>query len=246
MREDMSKLLVERPRLGGGVKFQRSARRKWQRIPIDEGPRAEAIKERWRQSKAGMKSLNENLAPLMRFLRRRIGRPWDEVYSEICERINRDSAVQLHIWQHLMMAVLLDSRKIEERISDQRRYCGRNWLYVDPRSKLLCEYKAEVTKRTIRARRREMPWLTVVSGRYHRRIDGLWYEIELAPLPHPASPAWDAVMRKSTAQLSRSDLQKAYGGCVYAARKRQLGKKEIAALIRAIERLRSRSPSGRG
>jgi hypothetical protein len=246
MRDGMSKLLVERPRHGGGVKFQRRARRKWQQIPIDEGPRAEANKERWRQTKGGMKSLNENLAPLMRFLRRRIGRPWDEVYSEICERINRNSAVQLHIWQHLMMAVLLDPRKIEERISDQRRYRAGYWLYVDPQSKLLCEGKAGMTKRVIREGRQSVPWLTVVSGRYYRRIDGLWYEVELAPFPHPTRPAWDAVMRKDTSQVSRGDLQKAYGGCVYAARKRQLGKTEIAALMQALERLGAHSSLARG
>jgi len=87
MRHDMAKVIVERPRWGGGMKFQRNAERKWQRVPLDERPRAEAIKERWRQSKVTLKQLNENLAPLRRFLRSRVGRPWDEVYSEICERI---------------------------------------------------------------------------------------------------------------------------------------------------------------
>src|SRR5689334_8741261 len=110
MRPDMAKVIVERPRYGGGLKFQRNADRKWQCLPVDERPRAEAIKARWRQSKVQPKRLNENLAPLRRFLRSRVGRPWDEVYSEICERINRDSAVQLHIWQHLWDYVETDPR----------------------------------------------------------------------------------------------------------------------------------------
>src|SRR5688500_11192928 len=102
MRDDMAKLLVERPRVGGGVKYPRGAERPWKGVPLDERPHKESIKFSWNRAKTCPKWLNENLAPLRRFLRSRCGRPWDEVYSEICQRINRDSAVQLHIWQHLM------------------------------------------------------------------------------------------------------------------------------------------------
>jgi len=239
MREDMSKLLVERPRLGGGVKFQRNAHRKWQRIPIEERPRTEAIKDRWRQSKVELKGLNENLAPLMRFLRGQIGRLWDEVYSEICERINRDSAVQLHIWQHAMQAVLTDPRKIEEWKARARKFRTHGLMYVDPETGRFCEFGSLMVKRDVRAKRATMPWLIIVGGRSYRKIEGLWYEVELAPLPDERRPGWDAVMRKPTSQISRGELQKAYGKCVYAAKKRQLGSKEIAKLVAAIERLKS-------
>src|SRR5258708_5901133 len=102
MREDMAKILVERPRLGGGIKFPRSSLKGYRRVSIEELPKRESIERPWSNWR---KSLNENLAPLRRFLQRRLGQPWDAVYSEICERINRNSAVQLHIWQHLMWEV---------------------------------------------------------------------------------------------------------------------------------------------
>jgi hypothetical protein len=47
------------------------------------------------------KWLNENLAPLRRFLRRRVGQPWNTVHAEICAHIQCDSAVQKHVLDHL-------------------------------------------------------------------------------------------------------------------------------------------------
>ena len=64
--------------------------------------------------------------------RSNVGRPWTKVYSEVCERINRDSAVQLHVWQHLMQDVCTDPYVIQ---GDVRRWPGFEWcrFYVDPR-----------------------------------------------------------------------------------------------------------------
>jgi hypothetical protein len=56
---------------------------------------------RSQRERGGYKMLNENLAPLRRFLERQIGRPWDKVYSEIAERLRVDSTVQQHVREHL-------------------------------------------------------------------------------------------------------------------------------------------------
>ena len=54
MREDMAKVLVERPRKGGGVKYPRHAGRE----PLENRPRSEPIKSRYIRHP---KWLNENL-----------------------------------------------------------------------------------------------------------------------------------------------------------------------------------------
>src|SRR4029077_7165209 len=41
------------------------------------------------------------LAPLRRFLGRRVGRPWNAVYSEITASLRLDSVVQKHVLDHL-------------------------------------------------------------------------------------------------------------------------------------------------
>src|SRR4051812_29056576 len=98
MRHDMAKVIVERPRHGGGAKYPRAAFRSDSHRQMEDHPRRTSAKRPWMEFGRGQKHLNENLAPLRRYLRSQVGRPWDKVYSEIRERINPDSAVQLHIW----------------------------------------------------------------------------------------------------------------------------------------------------
>lgn len=62
----------------------------------DGGPRKLRMGPRTRS-----KWLSENLAPLRRFLLRRLGRPWNDVHSEICAQIGLRSAVQKHVLDHL-------------------------------------------------------------------------------------------------------------------------------------------------
>src|SRR5688572_30014619 len=131
MREDMAKVIVERPRKRGGLKYPRGSVRGVDRMPLDDWPKRRGIRRPW-QERHAEKFLNENLAPLRRFLQSNVGRPWDKVYGEICQRINRSSAVQLHIWQHLSDFVCTNAHEIEGYVG--RRFHGRLWhdFYVDP------------------------------------------------------------------------------------------------------------------
>ncbi|MFC4256330.1 hypothetical protein ACFOWT_12990 [Croceibacterium xixiisoli] len=47
------------------------------------------------------KSLNENLRPLVRFLRSRRGQKWDDVFSEICAGLDTGSTVKMHVRLHV-------------------------------------------------------------------------------------------------------------------------------------------------
>lgn len=108
MRKDMDKLIVERPRYKSwdksGKKKTNPKNKSYEEL--DEMPRHEGIKK---QRRGGTKELNEFLAPLERFLRKQVGRPWNKVYSEIRANINMNSAVQFHIMQHVWDFVLKDT-----------------------------------------------------------------------------------------------------------------------------------------
>jgi hypothetical protein len=54
-----------------------------------------------------LKSLNENLRPLERYLSRQVNRPWDMVYRDMCAVIDGRSAVQRHILEHLRQYVAI-------------------------------------------------------------------------------------------------------------------------------------------
>ncbi len=114
MRADMFKVIVERPRWGS--RHAQSPKLKWD---SSRGLRQIGLKRHALVSAPYSKRLNENLAPLVRFLRSRRGRRWDDVFSEICAGIDTGSTVKMHIRQHLEDFVL-------SRISIGR--CGE-WMF---------------------------------------------------------------------------------------------------------------------
>jgi hypothetical protein len=69
MRSDMHKVIVERPRMRRGDTAYRADARVWRNS--EEVPHKIGIKKGY----TDRKWLNENLAPLKRFLRSQIGRP---------------------------------------------------------------------------------------------------------------------------------------------------------------------------
>lgn len=129
MRRDMAKKLVERPRLGAGRKRKGRAR------PLEDLPGREPM-----SMARGSKAFNENLAPLRRFLERRVGQPWDQVYSEIRARLGPRSTVHMHVLQHLdhmveKHAVMIDGLPYHPpRHGGYHPVRGTRWdcLYVCP------------------------------------------------------------------------------------------------------------------
>ena len=134
MRADMFKVIVERPRWGAGhapsVKLKK-----------DKDPHKHiGLKRHAREQAAYTKSLNETLAPLVRFIQRRVGRRWDDVFSEICAGLDTGSTVKMHVRQHLHDFVLFGISRGRfgelmhggRRLLPDRRNCSWPEFYVDP------------------------------------------------------------------------------------------------------------------
>jgi hypothetical protein len=107
----MHKVIVERPRehrgwrRRHGTKFPRKALRSANPFrELDDSTRDLLAKRRYSEDP---KFLNENLQPLVRYLGRQVGRPWNKVFSEISEHLCVRSAVQKHVFDHLMQHVAL-------------------------------------------------------------------------------------------------------------------------------------------
>ncbi|MES2441471.1 MAG: hypothetical protein V4574_01460 [Pseudomonadota bacterium] len=96
MRADMFKVIVERPRLGRAwaqpIKLKRSR---------DQGIKFIGLKRHLHIHPVRQKGFNENLRPLVRFLRARRGCRWDDVFSEICAHLDTGSTVKMHVRMHL-------------------------------------------------------------------------------------------------------------------------------------------------
>src|SRR5260221_6595553 len=153
MRPDMFKVIVERPR--SGRSFARACKL---RPPRDDSTWMPISRGR------GDKRLNENLAPLRRFLRKSVGRKWDDVYSEISAGLNVRSAVQKHVRDHLRDLVELhvferDGELWRGKFAKEKLSRGlRDRLYVCPRTRKLRVLTA-LPRDQRPARRSPITWL---------------------------------------------------------------------------------------
>jgi hypothetical protein len=188
MRYDMSKVIVERPRLrfplkNGSAYPRGHLKNKW--APnLEDAPRIESMGGIY-----ATKWLNENLQPLVRFLRSRVGRLWDDVHSEISERISCKSAVQKHVLDHLRGFVREHAVVVDGIVVDRDWFSGvvplvsrgmRLRFYVDPVSRILA--LAPLVPRKNRNRPSSDPNCRVISQEIElRRIKGIWYEFTLLP-----------------------------------------------------------------
>lgn len=140
MRADMFKVIVERPRWGAG----HASSPKLKRTP-DPDIQYIGLKRHAKIAAPYSKSLNENLAPLVRFLRSRRGRPWDSVFSEICTTLDTGSTIKMHVRSHIEDYVLTRisvGRHGEwmhegEVLGRENRWHRRRSFFVDPRDGIL-------------------------------------------------------------------------------------------------------------
>jgi hypothetical protein len=140
MRADMFKVVVERPRWGAShappVKLKKDR---------DPDRKFIGLKRHVKEHAPYYKALNENLAPLVRFIRKQVGRRWDDVFSEICAHLDTGSTVKMHVRTHLkdFVMIKISRGRNGELLHDGRiiEAGGRNrfWpeFYVDPDDGLL-------------------------------------------------------------------------------------------------------------
>ncbi len=156
MRGDIHKVLVESPRVAhfqswvhaAGLNRMRNAYREAKRFQLDADLDvcdlycATKLPMKSRRLGYQVKMFGENLNPLWRFLKSRVGQPWNDVYSEIRSTLSIRSTIQHHVFQHLSLDVCTKTiRAANGRVMrwDQfHDYCDYEAnFYVDPDNGLL-------------------------------------------------------------------------------------------------------------
>lgn len=136
MRSDLKKVIVERPRRGAAwARKQARAKRVDLRAAGDEFADGGAAARRRRD-----KEFRDHLAPLKRLLAKNVGRPWDKVYSEICEYADRRSITGFHLLDHVDFFVERNCWIEGRKVMSVGRWGGVGevrGLYVHPRTRLL-------------------------------------------------------------------------------------------------------------
>jgi len=226
MRSDMYKVIIEKPRGGGRFKEAKGYKRAHQRIPLEEMPQRESIGRKWQ---AGWRSKHQTdvLGPLRRFLRSRVGQPWNKVYSEIVATIDRRNKVQEHLLDHVMWEVETNVSIVDGELWTQHRWRLRpGSLYVCPRTGSLKEVPPRSKKRK-GSRRTHVP---INATAQYRKIDGIWYKVALRPLAEVEPSAFDVVLKKPVSEFGWCEARTTYGRPVFAVAKQQIGKREIRKL----------------
>ena len=200
MREDMFKVIVERPRWGS-----RHATKTKLRYDKCEG-RSRVTGRRLASETGYRKNLNENLAPLKRYLHKQVGRRWDDVFSEICQHLDTGSTVKMHVREHLDDFV---DRHVRRK-ADGELWTVQGWggetklinqwveLYVDPDDGRIKETRALCKKHGVlfarnRWRRdkrlKSKPDAFIKKAghlQWFVRLDGVWYLVQLSKEPRCA------------------------------------------------------------
>lgn len=244
MRDDMAKLIVERPRLGG-----HGARK---RRPLQDLDLArDKVGMRRAASETGdRKQLNENLAPLRRYIAAQVGRPWAKVWAEICTNLRVASTVQQHVRDHVSDFVAFTGvTRRDGQVFVQWRWGGprsleESWFeyWVDPATGILLRNRRRQPRR-VKERTRQAATLAELRNRmierdawhqYHLLDDGAWWEVTLEAEPARHVPPdvlghfVDVVLRAGLSALPRYALYGRLG--VFAVAKRQLSRGDVKRL----------------
>ncbi len=149
MRDDMAKVVTERPRRGHANASRKTSEPRIRRFDPEneyDGPTRLPVARR-RQYGYKAKEFSDLIGPLKRFLRSCIGQPWARVHSELSRKLDRRGLAGRHIWGHVMHEIETDCCIGEDRLaySNRRRYRhGEDpvrGLYVHPKTGLIREQR---------------------------------------------------------------------------------------------------------
>ena len=143
MRRDMSKVVTERPRYGHANPSKKTALRIRRFELEDEFDHLPKRISSSRHSQHGWaaKEFSDRIGPLRRFLRSRIGRHWDQVYSEMSQSLDKRSLTGRHIWAHVWIEVARNCTiGSDGKVYPNPKY-GRHFpvrgLYIHPKTGIL-------------------------------------------------------------------------------------------------------------
>ena len=233
MREDATKLLCLRPRQGGnwgeGKKHNRRKER-WDNNP--ENAPSKASMKKYHVLHYGGKQLSEYFPAIMGFLAKAVGRHWDKVYSEICARCDKRSAIGIHMFQHLFnwverYVVMVDGKPHyirsfswdKEGLVPLVQRPGHTQLYVHPKTGVLLRAPQEKRVKV------QKPKVVVKLGalKEFRKRNGIWYYVEWAAKPDRHGKWDDVVYMHTKNEVGPFEMKKV----VYYKKLHQLSSKEL-------------------
>ena len=242
MRADMKKIVVERPRWGSRQSNRKfSARLKYvpEHDSEDQPRKAYGFESHAvdRGQKYFEKEFTDVLGPLKRFLRKNVGRPWNNVYSELCRGLDRRRVTGLHIFEHVKDFVETSCHLVHGQPYSLRYFGGYpvRWFYVHPDTGLLCEApKGAGARRRKRAAAlaEGIAFLRLSDEEGYRKHQGIWYRVKLSRIYVQSWSAKDAVVVYDI--FRRREVTLYFGEHWVAVAKRQCNHDDLKQLQRLL------------
>ena len=265
MRKDISKVIVERPRRGGNAdrkgRYKENLRSQIENAALfgddSEGP---VISSPIRDRSYDRKSLNENLKPLLRFLASKVGCVWNDVYSEMRQNLDFNSAVQKHVMDHVKQYVVKDTVLMEDGsviayipywqskydhyvLSDTTKGLAPSTFYVHPTTKVLLQAGKRYSRYRRTKRRPAHDTYQISELEQYRRLENGWFFVQLTKInkddlwKHEADSVFKRNSPFDTPKTNKVHFAFEYGdGFLRAISKRQCGHKEIAKIYELIQK----------
>ncbi len=151
MKSSMMKLLCERERIGHKNLSAKTGKKLNPNVDygddFDSGSNRHPI-SRNKQYGYDAKQFNENLNPLEGFLRKSVGKLWNDVYSELLQGIDKRKVIGQHVLTHLWQMVelhveMFDGIPYERNVKyyHDKKLRKVSGFYVCPRTGILNYYK---------------------------------------------------------------------------------------------------------
>jgi hypothetical protein len=147
-----------------------------------------------------------SLKPLVRYLRKNVGRKWDDVYSEIKETCPSSGSKNINVDEYLWWYVERHAQFIDGKVYESPKHSykrqlspltdsGRdNSFYIDQKGFLRRPPKVESWSRRYRRQKEEKRKngnVRELNGVWYVRKKGIWYETKTVPLPKPYTVTYE-------------------------------------------------------
>ncbi|MBD2359440.1 hypothetical protein H6G41_33535 [Tolypothrix sp. FACHB-123] len=235
----LNEIVIERPRCGRRIPLKKQTGYKKQLYKLTEDAIQDGLFNPYLiKPRHKSKYLSDHLGPLRRLLLSKVGQPWNDVYSELCQRLDSNTMTGRHVIGHIWDYV---ERYVEiiDGVPYGKSYRGypiplngtyRLCFYIHPETGILCA--VEKVPRKQKHKQEQTDFVIIDDYHEYQKLNDIWYLITFADFPPPPT---DYVQDFLTG-LTNHSRSTYYGRKIYAVKKQQCNKKEIRLILNQLSK----------
>lgn len=228
----LSEIVIERPRGGWRCSSRKAIKTDLNRLTqeaIEDGLLSPYLIKPLHKTKY----LSDHLSPLRRYLRSKVGQPWNLVYSDLSCRLDKNTVIGKHVIDHLWDFV---ERHAEINNNIPYHKPGANGsrggkiggyhdaFYVHPVTGILCVVERSLGQKS--SQKVDQSMIQINAYQRYYQLNNLWFRIGFQDV-YPEHLCYDVLLKTD---LTPEIARKTYGQPIYAATKHQCSKLELKKL----------------